>query len=78
MPTTNVRALRHKLGLTQTEFWIPMGVTQSAGSRYETGRRAPTTVRTLIAITHGPIREARAIVMLLRKDPKLKLFKERP
>lgn len=32
------RALRQKLGLNQAEFWGRISVTQSGGSRYESGR----------------------------------------
>lgn len=35
------RTLRTKLRLNQTEFWSRLGVTQSAGSRYEAGRYVP-------------------------------------
>lgn len=40
--------LRRKLGLTQTEFWTPLGLTQSAGSRYENGRPVPKPIRVLV------------------------------
>jgi DNA-binding transcriptional regulator YiaG len=33
--------LRNKLGLNQMQFWSPLGVTQSGGSRYESGRSMP-------------------------------------
>jgi predicted transcriptional regulator len=32
------REIRRKLGLNQLEFWSKVGVTQSSGSRYESGR----------------------------------------
>ena len=35
------RLVRVKLRLNQTEFWARIGVTQSAGSRYEKGRPVP-------------------------------------
>lgn len=41
-------ALRESLGLTQTAFWGMLGITQSAGSRYENGRYIPKPVQTLI------------------------------
>ena len=34
----NPREIRHRLGLNQQEFWGRIGVTQSGGSRYESGR----------------------------------------
>ena len=48
----NVREMRKKLGLTQTEFWSAVGVTQSGGSRYESGRAIPNAVRELVRIVH--------------------------
>jgi DNA-binding transcriptional regulator YiaG len=33
--------LRNRLGLNQMQFWSPLGVTQSGGSRYESGRTMP-------------------------------------
>lgn len=35
---------------TQAEFWPLLGVTQSAGSRYESGRQVPKPVAMLAAI----------------------------
>ena len=37
----NPREIRRKLGLNQQEFWSRIGVTQSGGSRYESGRPVP-------------------------------------
>ena len=37
----NYRAIREALGLNQSEFWAKVGVTQSGGSRYESGRHVP-------------------------------------
>ena len=48
----NIRALRRNLGLNQSEFWGRIGVTQSAGSRYESGRRLPKPVMELLRICH--------------------------
>ena len=48
----NPRVIRHRLGLNQQEFWSQIGVTQSGGSRYETGRSMPKPVRELLRITH--------------------------
>jgi transcriptional regulator with XRE-family HTH domain len=44
--------LRHKLGLNQQEFWSVVGVTQSGGSRYESGRSMPKPVRELVRLVH--------------------------
>jgi transcriptional regulator with XRE-family HTH domain len=48
----NPRDLRRKLRLNQSEFWSKVGVTQSGGSRYETGRRMPRPVRELLRLVH--------------------------
>jgi predicted transcriptional regulator len=45
---TNPREIRRKLGLNQQEFWSRIGVTQSGGSRYESGRNMPKPVRELL------------------------------
>lgn len=41
-------SLRKKLGISQAQFWNPLGVTQSGGSRYESGRSIPAPVRKLL------------------------------
>lgn len=46
------RALRLKLHLNQTDFWQPVGVTQSGGCRYESGRDMPAPVRKLIWLVY--------------------------
>jgi predicted transcriptional regulator len=46
------REIRRKRGLNQQEFWPQIGVTQSGGSRYESGRRMPAPVRELLRIVH--------------------------
>lgn len=48
----NPKALRHSLGLNQTHFWGRIGVEQSAGSRYESGRRMPKPVMELLRLTY--------------------------
>ncbi len=48
----NPRDIRKKSGLTQTEFWAAIGVTQSGGSRYESRRNMPKQVRELFRIVH--------------------------
>lgn len=49
---TNPREIRRKLGLNQQEFWTRIGVTQSGGSRYESGRNMPKPVRELLRLVH--------------------------
>ena len=48
----NPREIRRKLGLNQQEFWSQIGVTQSGGSRYESGRNMPKPVRELLRLVH--------------------------
>ncbi len=48
----NPREIRRKLGLNQQEFWSRIGVTQSGGSRYESGRNIPKAVRELLRLVH--------------------------
>lgn len=45
--------LRHGLKLNQTEFWNRLGITQSGGSRYESGRRIPRHIQMLIELAYG-------------------------
>ena len=49
---SNPRQVRNRLHLNQQEFWARIGVTQSGGSRYESGRRMPKPVRELLRIVH--------------------------
>jgi transcriptional regulator with XRE-family HTH domain len=46
------RQLRKNLGLNQHEFWSAVGVTQSGGSRYESGRGMPKPVSVLVRLVH--------------------------
>ena len=48
----NLRKLRRNLGLNQHDFWSAVGVTQSGGSRYETGRSMSNPVRELVRLVH--------------------------
>jgi transcriptional regulator with XRE-family HTH domain len=50
--TFNPKEIREKLGLNQQEFWTRIGVTQSGGSRYESGREMPKPVRELLRLVH--------------------------
>ena len=50
--TSKPRHLRQRLGLNQQEFWSAVGVTQSGGSRYETGRSMPKPVCELLRLVH--------------------------
>ena len=46
------RTIRQKLGLNQQRFWSQLGVTQSGGSRYESGRKIPRPVGELLRLVH--------------------------
>ena len=48
----NPREIRRRLGLNQEQFWTQIGVTQSGGSRYESGREMPKPVRELRRLVH--------------------------
>lgn len=48
----DAREIRKKLGLNQQQFWSKVGVTQSGGSRYESGRNMPRPVRELLRLVH--------------------------
>lgn len=50
--TINAREIRRKLGLNQQQFWSKIGVTQSGGSRYESGRNMPRPVQQLLRLVH--------------------------
>ena len=50
--TVTPRDIRRKLGLNQQQFWSKIGVTQSGGSRYESGRNMPRPVRELLRLVH--------------------------
>jgi hypothetical protein len=71
--------IRRKLGLNQSEFWGNIGVTQSGGSRYESGRNMPRPVRELLRLVHiegvdlGKVKADHVAVaeQLKRTNPKL-------
>ena len=46
------KELRIQLGLTQSDFWLPVGVSQSGGSRYESGRKLPASTSALLHLVH--------------------------
>ena len=48
----NPREIRRRLGMNQQQFWGMIGVTQSGGSRYESGRNMPRPVRELLRLVH--------------------------
>jgi DNA-binding transcriptional regulator YiaG len=46
----DVSAARRATGANQWDFWSRFGVTQSGGSRYESGRRMPTPLKILLRL----------------------------
>ena len=61
-PYAKVRA---DLGVNQSEFWSRVGVTQSGGSRYETGRKPGKPVQMLLALAYGTEKERKAVMKQL-------------
>jgi DNA-binding transcriptional regulator YiaG len=55
-PLSDLVTLRKSFGENQNKFWSRFGVTQSGGSRYETGRNLPAPVAILmLAFVSGKI-----------------------
>ena len=75
----NPRDIRKRLGINQAEFWAPVGVTQSGGSRYESGRSLPKPVRELVRLVYlkdVPLDMANGVdlhiaAQLKKKNPRL-------
>ena len=61
-----VVALRKKHGLNQTEFWSKIAITQSGGSRYESGRGMPKTVQLLLQLAYGTPKESDSLLSAIR------------
>ncbi|MBK8335181.1 MAG: helix-turn-helix transcriptional regulator [Sterolibacteriaceae bacterium] len=67
-PTINDPSeLRKSAGLNQTEFWKRFGVTQSGGSRYESGRSMPTPLKVLMQAWIDKLVDDAAMAKLLKK-----------
>jgi transcriptional regulator with XRE-family HTH domain len=66
---TEIRDIRKKLGLNQAQFWSQIGVTQSGGSRYESGRNVPKAVQMLLHVTYGTEKQAADLLSWLRTRP---------
>lgn len=64
----DLRLYRKKHGMNQSEFWSRVGVTQSGGSRYESGRNVPKPVQILLHITYGTPKEAEKLIEWLRGE----------
>lgn len=61
-------AARQRLGINQTQFWSRVGVTQSGGSRYESGRKIPKPIQHLLVIAYGTTKQAQAVIDQLRGE----------
>lgn len=61
-----IKAFRKRLGMSQSDFWGRIGVTQSGGCRYERGRNLPRTVRVLLHVAYAPDDRAHRLVGHLR------------
>lgn len=59
---------RRKLGLNQSQFWSRVGVTQSGGSRYESGRNIPRPAQVLLHLAYGTQKQAEDLLSWLRRD----------
>ena len=63
----DVCELRRRLTLNQSAFWGHIGVTQSGGSRYESGRAMPEQVAMLVHLAYGTEKQAKQLLDWLRK-----------
>lgn len=61
-----IREFRQRRGLNQSVFWSRVGVTQSGGSRYESGRNVPKPVRILLTVTYATDGQSEKTVRALR------------
>jgi transcriptional regulator with XRE-family HTH domain len=82
MEKIDAREIRRKLGMNQQQFWSKLGVTQSGGSRYESGRNMPRPVQHLLRLVHveqidiGKIKRDDYEVVEFLRSKKPDLFKE--
>lgn len=82
MEKIDAREIRRKLGLNQQQFWSKLGVTQSGGSRYESGRNMPKPVQALLRLVHveqidiNKIKKEDWEVVEYLRAKKAELFKE--
>ena len=58
---------RKKLQMTQGTFWAKVGVVQSGGSRYESGKRdIPYTLQLLLHLAYAPAERVQLALEELR------------
>lgn len=72
----DIRELRNQLGLKQSTFWKRILVTQSGGSRYETGRTIPKQVLLLIHLAYSPLKESEALLKQLHAGKPVPMLRE--
>lgn len=75
MPTLRITngaealALRKKLRLNQTVFWLKVGVMQSTGCRYEKMERdIPLPVQFLLQLAYGSEKQSASLLAYLRAN----------
>ncbi|WP_430434781.1 hypothetical protein [Methyloversatilis sp.] len=67
-PLSDVAAYRKARGENQTAFWSRFGVTQSGGSRYESGRDLPAPVAILVQAFADGILDDVALARLRKRS----------
>jgi predicted transcriptional regulator len=72
----NPRDMRKRLGMNQSEFWSRIGVTQSGGSRYESGPKPVRELVRLVYVCDVPLEMAngadlRVAALLKKQNPTL-------
>lgn len=66
-PLADLRAYRVSRNENQTEFWSRFGVTQSGGSRYESGRGLPAPVAILVLAFADGLMDDAALALLRKR-----------
>ena len=74
----DLKEMRKKRGMNQSNFWAPLGVTQSGGSRYESDRNIPAPVESLVTIAYGTPAQLFKELQRLRPDFVKDLAKYKP
>ena len=64
----DVKAMRTKLHMNQSAFWGRINVTQSGGSRYESGRAIPRTVQLLLHLAYGTEKQSQDLLAAIRAE----------
>ena len=57
-----IKDMRKKTGQNQSQFWNPIGVTQSGSSRYEAGRAVPRPTQLLLTLKIGSKKDRLAVL----------------